>query len=792
MYYFTIFFIAYCLGIIFCVYFNFFHILAAAIIFAVVNSIINKKIIFHLLIILFIILSFVTINYNSKSNLIQYLNSDIEIIANILSVRSNNEESNYIGYNAQITELNGIKIKEKTIIYIDKGKEIESNSIVRLDAAVSEIISNKNRMLFNYKNSLRSEGIFVNLFCKGDIHLIKSEYSFFNSFSDTCREKTENLFRKFMSEENANTVLSVILGDVKYLDKDFYKDIQKTGLAHIFAVSGTHIVVIYAALLKFFSLIGISKRISWIISWLFLWIYGFVIGFPVTVLRSLLMFNFLFGSEVLYRKYNSINSLIVSALILLIVNPYYLFDVGFQLSYMAALCLLVYNQIIKSRFNIKNKILNNLMLYVFVQVFALPIMSYYFNYVSIIGIIFNLLIVPLFSGIIIFAFAVIPIGLVSSYTIVLPLKLLDFMLNSVNYAINIGSKLNVTGLEIGSMTVISTIYYYIFLAMLIYFIKFDKLCCKKLIFSAVSIFYIIDLLIVPMQFRGLSLDIIDVGQGVFINLNYARYNLIFDVGSNSDNIGKYVAVPYLIKRGRKNIDGIFISHFHEDHYSGVNDLIDSFNVKAVYSSYTSAKKLIDTDYSVLNYNQRFNLKNDFKIKILWPDKGYSSSNENNMSNVYLLEYGKIKMLITGDIEKEAEDLILERLEDVDIVIVPHHGSKTSSSEAFVDKINPEIAIFSYGRNSYGIPSHDVINRYNNAGSKILSTFNDGEINLMVIKDKIYYNTYMGNHSENIKEIYRYSTALNLTAFIAIILIACFNKEYIKDRVVYGILNNILS
>jgi len=170
------------------------------------------------------------------------------------------------------------------------------------------------------------------------------------------------------------------------------------------------------------------------------------------------MFNFLFGSEALYRKYNSINSLIVSALILLIINPYYLFDVGFQLSYMAALCLVFYNQIIKVRLNIENEILNTIILYVFVQIFTLPIMSYYFNYISVTGIVFNLLIVPLFSGIIIFAFAILPISFFSIYTVIIPLKLLDYLLNTVNYLINIGSTLNITGIEIASMSVIQSVY----------------------------------------------------------------------------------------------------------------------------------------------------------------------------------------------------------------------------------------------------------------------------------------------------------------------------------------------
>ncbi len=827
MYYFLIFFIVYVLGIIFCVYFNFTYILIIAILFAIINSFITKKLIPNLLIVLIVFLSFFSFTYNSKSVLTKYLNDDVLITAKLKNIQSNNLDSSYVGYNAEIINVEGNKIKENTIIYIPKSVNVEINSIISLKASVSEISNNKNKMLFNYKDSLRVKGIFVNVFYLDDIKLLKRNYSVFNGFTNYCIGKTEEIFRRFLSEDNANTVLSVILGDVKYLDKDYYKNIQRTGLAHIFAVSGSHIVIIYASFFRLFSFLGLKRKTAWLLAWILLWIYGLIIGFPVTVLRSLLTFNFLFGSEILFRKYNSVNSLVISAFILLIINPYYLFDVGFQLSYMAALCLLVNNRIIKKNryknnndkselneknkksfsdifINIKNKIYDNLWLYVLIQVFTLPILSYYFNYISVIGIVFNLLIVPLFDKIIIFAFLIIPISLISPYTSILPLKLLDHVLDAVNYIINVGSRLDITGLEISSMNVLSSIYYYLFLATILYFLINKKLQYKSFIFLALSVFYLIDFFIVPLKFSGLNINIIDVGQGLFLNINYEGYNLIFDVGSNSKDIGKYVAVPYLTKHGRKKIDAVFISHFHEDHYSGLSEVLENCSVKNIYASHSSNENLIDRNYTILSTNQAFsivdrysiynlftaiktiekrayNIKNNLNIKVLWPDKGYSSKNENNMSNVYLLQLGNVKILIAGDIEKEVEEIILDRLVDVDIVIVPHHGSNSSSTQDFVNRIKPELAIFSYGKNTYGIPSQLVIDRYTSKDTNVLSTFIDGEINIMVNNNKIYYNTYIGNYSDSMKEIYNYNILLNLQVFIAIMLIIFFGRKYINDK-----------
>ena len=186
MYYFLMFFIAYALGIIFCVYFNFAYILIAAILFAIINSFISKKLLPSLLIVLIILLSYFSVTNSSKSVLTQYINSDVPIIAKINNIQSNNLDSNFIGYNAEVIYIETSKIKENTIIYIPKSVNVEINSIISLNANISEISSNKNRMLYNYKDSLRAKKIFVNVFYKDGIKLVKRNYSAFSSFSNFC------------------------------------------------------------------------------------------------------------------------------------------------------------------------------------------------------------------------------------------------------------------------------------------------------------------------------------------------------------------------------------------------------------------------------------------------------------------------------------------------------------------------------------------------------------------------------------------------------------------------------
>ena len=124
-------------------------------------------------------------------------------------------------------------------------------------------------------------------------------------------------------------------------------------------------------------------------------------------------------------------------------------------------------------------------------------------------------------------------------------------------------------------------------------------------------------------------------------------------------------------------------------------------------------------------------------------------------------------MIPGDIELSVEDMIEDNLEHVDILVVPHHGSITSSGEAFVSRTRPNIAVISYGRNNFSIPSEKVIGRYEKAGSRIFSTFENGEINFVLKNDKLYYNTYDGLKSYNYYELYFECIMLKLFIFITI-------------------------
>lgn len=785
MYYFSAFFIVYLIGILITVNISSMLCIIVGISTAVISYHVNKKVLANMLIVLFAILSVLLVNYNSKSELTQYLNQSVDIIAEVEAVNSTKSESQYIGYKVRIIKISNLNLSEHSILYVNKSQNVEINSIIQTTVNVSELLDNKNHMLFSYKKSMRAKKIYTSLFAVSEPKVIEIEYSQLNKYVNVIKSKIEHIVHKNLNDENASVILSIILGDKSYLDSNYYEDIQKVGLAHLFAVSGLHIGILYKALMLIFLLFGINKRVSWVITWSMLWFYGFIIGVPISVLRSLLMFTFLFGADVLYRKYNSINSIVISALIILIMNPFYIFDVGFQLSYIVALSLIIYNNYIKIKINISNTIVNSFIMYIFIQVFTFPLMTYYFNYITVIGLLYNLVLVPIISGLIVVAFILVAIGFISFYPIIVPLKIMDYMLNTINYLINCGANLSFTGFKICSMNILQTCFFYIFVAIIIYIFSTKKFNYKKLFAFTYIMFYCLNIIMLPNSFSGLRINIVDIGQGLFINLQYKGHSFVFDCGSTSENCGEYTSLPYLLKNNISIIDAMFISHWHSDHYNGANKILSNLEVKNVYASSEDNENLLLKSALILKSKKSIIVSKDLKIDILWPDKDYKSENENNMSNVYMIKCGNTKILLAGDIEKDVESIILDRLEDVDIVVVPHHGSKTSSTQEFIDKIKPEIAILSYGRNNYGIPHQEVIERYLKNDSKVLKTYEDGEINIMVINDKIYYNTYIGNHSKNIIIINSYIVIVNLAVILLILSLVYTNNKYIADRYMRG-------
>lgn len=247
--------------------------------------------------------------------------------------------------------------------------------------------------------------------------------------------------------------------------------------------------------------------------------------------------------------------------------------------------------------------------------------------------------------------------------------------------------------------------------------------------------------------QDLKIYFVDVGQGdcCFITTK-TRKNILVDTGGSNDyDVGKNVLVPYLLDRRVKKLDYVFISHFDTDHSLGCAKIIENLTVSNlilnkqleendIYKHIVSIAKQKKVNLIYVKAGDVITL-NGVKIKILHPQEKLIAENSiNNNSIVFKLEYKSFSILFTGDIENIAEEVILSKNINLkaDILKVAHHGSKTSSSQRFIEAVSPKIALIGVGKNNmFGHPNREVIERLQSYGTKIYRTDECGEISITV-------------------------------------------------------------
>ena len=226
------------------------------------------------------------------------------------------------------------------------------------------------------------------------------------------------------------------------------------------------------------------------------------------------------------------------------------------------------------------------------------------------------------------------------------------------------------------------------------------------------------------------LTVLDVGQGLSAVVETSSHYLLFDAGPRSVlgfDAGESVVVPYLHWRHIKHLDKIIISHGDNDHIGGVWAVEKSFKNTPVLTSIPSRFPVGLAKHCKAGQHWRWD---DVDFTIVYPPEQQLYQG-NNSSCVLRVSTKHHAILLTGDIEKSAEGWLLRRhLQSTTVLVVPHHGSKTSSSYAFLAKLRPKIAIISSGfLNRFHFPSTDVLNRYHQLGAKVLNTASVGYVRL---------------------------------------------------------------
>ena len=592
--------------------------------------------------------------------------------------------------------------------------------------------SNTTKNMFNYRKYLERNHIFYTIKIN-KIILLKKNSSFYYSVKNS-------IMKRFHDNPYLYTF---ILGNVSYIDDRVLQSYRSNGISHLFSISGMHVTLLSSVLFKILKKFSLSENYCYFLTSLFLISYLFLTGLSPSILRGILFFIFFSINKVYYFHIKSVNIFLLVLSMALFINPFYIYDVGFQYSFCISFSLLVL-----SNFIIRYKhYLSKLLITSFISfIVSVPITLYNFYEINLLSIFYNLFYVP-FVSIIVFPLSIITF----LFPIIEPIfQFFIYILES--------SSLYISHFDILQFIFMKIDFWFYILYYLFIILFFMGILYKKHLFLIPLFIVIVIHYVLPNFDTSSYLEVIDVGQGDSLLLHIRNKNILFDTGGNlgytdepwmkrrrNYSIVKNTTIPLLKSFGIKKIDYLILSHGDYDHMGEAINLVSNFKVEKVIFNCGEFNELEKELIKVLDKKKikyyscikELNIDNN-KLYFL-QTKEYD--NENDNSNVIYTELDGYKFMFMGDagVEKEKDILNKYNISGIDVLKIGHHGSKTSSSKEFINSINPKYSLISVGKNNrYGHPKDSVLETLSN--SKIYRTDIDGSIMFKIKNNKLEIET----------------------------------------------------
>ncbi len=552
---------------------------------------------------------------------------------------------------------------------------------------------------FNYKKHLNNNDIFY-IIKASKIERVEECHSIIYKIKNTILERINKI-------DQTGYMKAFVLGDKSDLEN--YSVFQDLGVAHLFAISGMHIGLFVAFLLKVFK--GFNKYIKYILVELFLIIYGLILGFTPSILRCVLFFTFNSINKLFNINISSMKLLLSTIMCILFINPLMIYNVGFQFS-----CMTVMGIIYCKDYLYGNIFVKSLKLSFVAFLFSFPISLLNFYSINLISILFNLLYIPYIT------FVIYPLCLISFFVPVLfsLFNILIGLMDKISYYL---SYITIFRINM-SLNVYEVILVYIVLFVMFRFNDFKYLL---IIIGILLVDYLM-----PYFDSNSYVYFFDVGQGdssLIISANRKDVVLIDTGGLDTYDVSDNV-IDLLNYLGINKIDLIILSHGDADHCKEIGSYIKKKKVKHIK---INNDDLTDCEITAINNISTLEYKPKKMSITFLNNRMYD--NENDNSNITLIDISDTKILSMGDASYKVEQDLLKDyyFKDIDILKVGHHGSKTSSSRYFINVIKPTYSIISVGRNNrYGHPNKETLNNLKN--TKIYRTDKDGTV-MFQIKNK---------------------------------------------------------
>ena len=548
--------------------------------------------------------------------------------------------------------------------------------------------------------------------------------------------------------ENSAIVNALLLGIRDEVDPKLTDNFRKSGVLHVLALSGLHATMVAMMLMFCIGKLPLSFSARRTISVIVLAAYCFITGLTPSMNRAVLMAAFIYGGNISHRQSDTMTSLSLSALIILLVNPTVaLYSVGFQLSFMAVAGIAVlYRPLLKLTRDEDNKIFQAVALTTAAQLGVIPILMYQFHDLSLISIVANVFVVPMSNIALALSMTSVLLSYILPQSFVQPFaSVAAFAYKAMCYVADMFAALPFATIKVHSPSLAVFLLYYSALLLRIDKKKRDTTAKILLITCAVATFMLRPLIEQPKDFQMTSYD---VGYGEATLLRKNGSAVLIDCGE--EDAGLYHAIA----GGGITIDAFVLTHGHSDHGGGLKKLVEYAKVNSIilwhgadFDQYSEG--VVDS----LAYAAQMGVPliavgsgdvvtvGEIELKILSPV--YRAKNENDNSLMILASSGENSVMLTGDAGFTSEVYVKEK---ADVLSVGHHGGNTSTSSEFLEKLGAKLAVISVNRNNYGHPSEDVLSRLREGNLEIVTTMDNGTLTVTFSKDGLLIDPYFGKEA----------------------------------------------
>ena len=687
---------------------------------------------------------------NQLSSTGQAINGEIQGTISSPVTKSSKRLQFIIKEQASNKKLIVITFKEKNAEWQESQlKQLKYGATCRLNGQMEEPDRARNPGQFDYRSYLQAKGITQQLTLSSLENITCEGTSFLNTFYQARLSLLQFVISK-TDPYTAKWLTALVLGDDSLLDEQTIELFQRWNLSHLLAISGLHVGLIISVI--YFLLIKLNiltrEKAQWVMI-IILPIYAIIAGGEPSVWRACLMVLLFIILRKMKVVYSLTDVLSIIFLLLLLFDKYIIYHIGFQLSFLVTLGLLLSGKWIVAT---KSPLIISLQISFVAQMMIIPLQLAYFYTFQPSSILLNLIVVPYFSIFVIpFMFFILllsplPVSVLTGFNFIFE-TVHRFFIDLLQWIDQVAYFPYI----IGAMPIYAVVIYYLLFLFFMVAIQQGK-DWRALRFGGLIITLITFVALRPYLSPFGTVTMLDIGQGdsFVVELPYRKAVFLIDAGAKlsfeenkpTDTNFKQVIKPFLYSNGIAKIDALFLTHEDTDHVGSVPFMIQHLNVDQVFLSdfyqlpVETINKWKEQGTSVTRLTSGKINFHDYPIQILSPITDKKETNKNSM--VMHMQIGGLGWLFTGDIDKQIEAEIVNKYPNLkfNVLKVAHHGSGTSTDKSFVQQYHPRIAWISVGKNnSYGHPTKDVLDILHDEGAVIFRTDEDGAVQYRFKEEK---------------------------------------------------------